>query len=272
MLANVLHAINGVDKQPIPYRPHPSLVGGQDRCLRASVYWRVGAPRNLADRALTLAVEHEVMKELTMQVIREKSAYTLSDEKMRVICGTDEYPLEASIDGILTDMLGNRYLLQIELVTQLTFEFLLQGHSCVEGLIKCCFLMKGSGLTQCDLLFKNKNTSAYLDYLLRYDCATDYLEILTTSSSHGDPVVPSQNLYHGLYASGSRWFRTVEEYAGSSELPPRPFHHTSWQCSYCSYPRLCWEHLSDNLQNPQPEKWSSRVHRASKELHQHVEL
>ena len=108
MLANVLHAINGVDPQEIPYKPHPSFVGGKDRCLRATVYWRMGIPQTLADRAQSLSCEHKALRELTLRTIREKSAYRLSCENTRVSCGlvefmgNKEYSLEADIDGVLT--------------------------------------------------------------------------------------------------------------------------------------------------------------------------
>ena len=271
MLANVLHAINGVDLQEIPYKPHPSFVGGKDRCLRATVYWRMGIPRTLADRAQSLSCEHKALKELTLQTIREKSAYRLSCENTRVFCGlvefTDnkEYPLEANIHGVLTDMMNRHYLLQIEPVVQKAFEELLEGETYLEELIKCCFLMKGTGLTQCVLLFKNKNTSAYLDFLLGYDSKTDFLEILSASSSQGDLITPLENQFTGLYRAGIEWFEKVEQCANSSTLPPRSFSRTSWQCSYCSYGHLCRQD-EGKFTNPLPMSWSSLVRRISNRM------
>ena len=268
MLANVLHAINGVDPQEIPYKPHPSFVGAKNRCLRATVYWRMGIPRTLPDRAQSLSREHKALKELTLRTIREKSAYRLSCEKTRVLCGlvefmgNKEYSLEADIDGVLTDMMNRRYLLQIEPVVQKAFEELLEGETYLEKLIKCCFLMKGAGLTQCVLLFKNKNTSAYLDFLLGYDCKTDFLEILSASSSQGDLITPLQNRFTGLYRAGMEWFEEVEECANSSILPPRSFSRTSWQCSYCCYGNLCRQD-EGKFTNPLPMPWSSLIRRVS---------
>jgi len=268
MLANVLHAINGVDPQEIPYKPHPSFVGGKDRCLRATVYWRMGIPRTLADRAQTLSCEHKALRELTLRTIREKSAYRLSCENTRVLCGlvefmgNKEYPLEADIDGVLTDTMNRRYLLQIEPVVQKAFEELLEGETYLEQLMKCCFLMKGAGLTQGVLLFKNKNTCAYLDFLLGYDCKADFLEILSASSSQGDLIAPLENRFSGLYRAGIEWFEKVEECANSSILPPRSFSRTSWQCSYCSYGNLCRQDEGIYIKSP-PMPWSSLVRRVS---------
>ena len=272
MLANVLHAVNGVDPHEIPYKPHPSLVGGKDRCLRATVYWRMGLPRTIPDRAQSLSEEHKRLKELTLQTIREKSAYRLSCENVQVFCGQaefmgKEYPLEARIDGVLTDMMNRRYLLQIEPVVQKSFEELLSGETYIEELIKSCFLMKGTGLTQCVLLFKNKNTSAYLDFLLGYDAGMDVLEILSSSSSQGDLITPRENRFTGLYRSGIEWFRTVEEYANSSILPPRSFSQNSWQCSYCSYGILCRQD-EDRSIKPMPVSWSSSVRRVTNGISQ----
>ena len=268
MLANVLHAINGVDPQEIPYKPHLSFVGGKDRCLRATVYWRMGIPRTLPDRAQSLSCEHKALRELTLRTIREKSAYRLSCENTRVLCGVvefmgnKEYPLEADIDGVLTDMMNRHYLLQIEPVVQKAFEELLEGETYLEELIKCCFLMKGAGLTQCVLLFKNKNTCAYLDFLLGYDCKADFLEILSASSSQGDLITPLENQFTGLYRAGIEWFEKVEEFANSSILPARSFSHTSWQCSYCSYGNLCRQD-EGKFTNPLPMPWSSLIRRVS---------
>ncbi|MGZ6220448.1 MAG: hypothetical protein ACXWMV_10670 [Syntrophales bacterium] len=268
MLANVLHAINGVDPQEIPYKPHPSFVGAENRCLRATVYWRMGIPRTLADRAQILSCEHKALRELTLRTIREKSAYRLSCENTRVLCGlvefmgNKEYPLEADIDGVLTDMMNRRYLLQIEPVVQKAFEELLKGETYLEELIKCCFLMKGAGLTQCVLLFKNKNTSAYLDFLLGYDSKADFLEILSVSSSRGELITPLENRFTGLYRAGIDWFEKVEECANSSILPPCSFSRTSWQCSYCSYGNLCRQDEGTYIKSV-PMPWSSLVRRVS---------
>jgi hypothetical protein len=232
------------------------------------VYWRLGIPRTLADRAQSLSCEHKALRELTLRTIREKSAYRLSCENTRVLCGlvefmgNKEYSLEAHIDGVLTDMMNRRYLLQIEPVVQKAFEELLEGETYLEELIKCCFLMKGAGLTQCVLLFKNKNTSAYLDFLLGYDCKADFLEILSVSSSQGDLITPLQNRFTGLYRAGIEWFEKVEEFANSSILPPRSFSRTSWQCSYCSYGNLCRQD-DDKSTNPLPMPWSSLIRRVS---------
>ncbi|MEN6319761.1 MAG: hypothetical protein ABFD82_13515, partial [Syntrophaceae bacterium] len=176
-----------------------------------------------------------------------------------------EYPLETNIDGVLTDMMNRNYLLQIEPVVQKAFKELLEGESYREELTKCCFLMKGTGMTQCVLLFKNKNTSAYLDFLLGYESKTDFLEILSASSSQGDLITPLNNQFTGLYRAGIEWFKKVEQCANSSTLPPRTFSHTSWQCSYCSYSNLCWQD-EGKYTNPLPMSWSSLVRRVSNEL------
>jgi hypothetical protein len=271
MLANVIHAINGTEPHEISYTPQPSLVGGKNRCLRATVYWRMGIPRTLPDRAQSLSEEHKLLKEFTKRTIREKSAYHLSHENIQISCGQVEfmgdttYPLEAYIDGILTDMMNRNYLLQIELVVQKAFEELLAGETFLEELTKSCFLMKGTGLTQCVLLFKNKNTSAYMDFLLGYDDGTDTLTILSSSSSTGDVITPLQDNFRGLYRVGLDWFRKVERFAASSELPPRSFSHNSWQCSYCSYGTLCRQPGKQS-----PKSWTSAVRRVSNGMSQEM--
>ena len=265
MISEILHALNFADIQGMPYKPHPSYVGGGDRCLRAMVYWRLGIERKFADREQSLKNEHAVLKELTFQVIREKSAYNLSFTNETFICGRIEfngkgYPLESNIDGVLTDVLENKYLLQVELVTQKCFEDLLQGTICpVEKLIKCCLLMKGTGLTQCVLLFKNKNTSAYLEYQLVYDASGDMLDIVSTASSSG--VMPSilQNHFPGLYRAGIEWFCKVEECAKTKQIPPVAYEPGSWQCSYCSFRNLCHQPHTHPEQNQNPVDWVSLV-------------
>ncbi|MBZ0158429.1 MAG: hypothetical protein K8I29_19700 [Alphaproteobacteria bacterium] len=274
MLAEVLHKIAGFDREERgDYFPRPSLAG-PERCLRALTYWAMGTPedKGMADRFLMVLDDSSWHEELTADWIR-KSAYALHSQQMSVdICRMGIYPqtkdkegniteptrhcttcdqevpldvLHGHIDGIVTDLLGTDYLWEHKALNHFTFERFWNGELPMDYLTQCCLYLRGLQLVNPEmkrgnLLIKNKNTSAYIDYLIEYDNANDTATIIEISHSNGTKKQGGQ-AFPGITNSAIERFRTVREHVARQELPDRPHElGTQFPCGYCAWEETCW--------------------------------
>ncbi len=246
MLADLLIKIAGMTAKPeAEYRPRPSSAG-PERCLRQLVYKALGTPgKPTGDRFIMVLDDSSWHEELTADWIR-KSAFQLLDQQREVVCGTTihrgkPYEVAGHIDGLIRDLGGVDRLWEHKAVNHFSFERMLKGEYPLDYLTQCVLYLTGLKLKEAVLLVKNKNTSAYLEYLMSYDGGGDVLTILHVMGSDGTYLSGPVEI-PGLYANAFKRFEIVEAYRANGELPPRQYDRTSdWQCSYCQYSEVCYE-------------------------------
>ena len=259
MLADVLVKIAGMEAPPeAPYRPRPSS-SGPDRCLRQLVYKArgfVGKP--IGDRFIMVLDDSSWHEELTADWIR-KSAFQLLDQQLAVSCGTtthmgQPYEVTGSIDGIIKDLVRAARLWEHKAINHFSFERMLKGEYPMDYLTQCCLYITGlrkqeayKDLQEAVLLVKNKNTSAYLEFLMAFDPEQDVLTIRHIIGSDGT-VLTGPVEFHDLYTNAFKRFEFVEAHRAAGTLPARQYDRTSdWQCDYCPYAEICYEGYEDEF-------------------------
>lgn len=246
MLADLIIKIAGMEaKKEAEYRPRPSSAG-PERCLRQLVYRAQGITgKPIGNRFIMVLDDSSWHEELTADWIR-KSAFQLLDQQKRVICGTTThrgktYEVVGHIDGLIRDMAGVDRLWEHKAVNHFSFERMLRGEYPLDYLTQCVLYLTGLNIKEGVLLVKNKNTSAYLEFLLSYCRGGDVLTILHVMGSDGTYLSGPVEI-PGLYQNAFKRFELVEAYRAAGKLPPRQYDRTSdWQCSYCQYYEVCYE-------------------------------
>lgn len=247
MLAEIILKVAGMEKKSkSKYYPRPSIAG-PERCLRQTVYWASGIPadKQMADRFVLVLDDSSWHEELTADWMR-KTAYNLHSEQMEV----EVEGLKGHIDGIITDITGTDYLWEHKAINHFTFERYWKGTWPLDYITQCCMYLRGLKKINPDmdiavLLIKNKNTSQYIDMVIRYDAGSDTACIQSVTHSNGDkrqskdkPLLEIKNIISDALGK----FVRVSEYACSKTLPDRPFEiGTTFPCDYCSWGKTCWE-------------------------------
>ena len=185
MIANILHTAAGMEREEFKYRHRPSGAG-PERCIRELVYKakETTVDRQINDRILHIFQDGHWHEELTNDWIR-KTTYKLHSEQMTVECG---YGLKGHIDGIIEDMLGNEYLYEHKGMNHFTFQRYEKDTRPLDYFTQCALYLKGlmkvnPDINKAILLVKNKNTSAFLEFILRYDDQTDTLYLISMAFS-----------------------------------------------------------------------------------------
>lgn len=225
-----------VQEESGPYRPRPSLAG-PERCIRSLVYHAAGTPRAaLPGRAVVIFDDGRWHQQLLADWIR-KSAYQLHSEEMLV-----ETPVgPGHIDGIITDLLQLDRLLEVKSVNHFSYERWWKGDYPLDYFTQVALYVAGLQKVQPEinealLLCKNKNTSALMEFRLRYDRDDDSLALVEIIRSDGENSKSDFIMYCVTRVAVEK-FRQVEEYAASKTLPARPFEYGSdWPCGYCVAP------------------------------------
>jgi len=263
MLADIIPKIAAEEQtEPHAYFPRPSMAG-PDRCVRQMVYHANGTPpAPWPGRAVLVFDDSSWHEELTKDWIR-KTAYALHSEQMAVECPLPgplkqkrtcelcDRPvprdrIHGHIDGIITDMLQVDRVFEHKGISHFSYEAAWRGNWPLDNICQTCIYTRGAQevnpeITEALLLLKNKNTAAYMEFLLRYDRDEDSVRILEIIRSDGqrskpDVVIPDiiTNAFHK--------FRLVEEHVVEGTLPVRPFPvGTDYPCGYCRWGRTCWE-------------------------------
>jgi CRISPR/Cas system-associated exonuclease Cas4 (RecB family) len=276
MIADIIHKVAGFERKDAQYRPRPSAAG-QEICAKKLVYHAQGVVgEQPADRMAMVLDDSSWHEELTADWIC-KSGYALHSRQMPItltnalpfMAGHPAYhcwecskreerpvrlaamDLHGHIDGILTDILDTDYLWEHKALNHFTFERYWGGEDPVDYFVQSGVIyVRGVQVWQprcrkCCLLIKNKNTAAYLEYLLDYDRDTDTLVVEEVINSNGDRRSPG-TVYAGLYRQAIEKFETIERHRASGTLPQRPFPPDDWHCRYCPYQRTCWEGAGGN--------------------------
>jgi len=218
------------------------------RCLRQMVYQSLGFPQeDLAGRAVLVFDDSSWHEELTKNWI-DKSIIKLHSSQMKVDCiqTIRGQQVSGSIDGILTLPTGEDILFEHKAIncnsweryakgdpTELPWDYLAQCAIYINGLNKF-----NPEIKKACLLMKNKNTSAYLEYLLSYDFKTDTLSVNELITSQRDIVEIHHNMVGILDNILKKWDE-VDTYSGSKKLPLRPYPADNWRCQYCGYKNQC---------------------------------
>ena len=258
MLAEMLLKVAGMGQKPAQlYRPRPSS-SGPERCLRQLCYkaFRLAEPK-MADRFVVVLDDSSWHEELTADLIR-RSAFQLNSQQLRVNCGTTIhmgklFDVCGDIDGIITDLLSVDRLWEHKAINHFGFERYLKGAYPMDYFTQCCLYLVGLQkfnpyLREAILLIKNKNTSAYLEYLLDYDSANDSLTVKHLMRSDGT-FRDGEDLaiFNNLYRNAFDRFALVEKHRLAQTLPDRQFDRSDWQCDYCPFSEPCYENYQDEF-------------------------
>ncbi len=258
MIADILHKVAGMEKEERQlYRPRPSLAG-PERCLRQMVYWafRVPEDKQMADRFVMVLDDSSFQEAITEDWIN-KSAFQLHSQQMEVECielsfmPEGKRTLRGSIDGIITDMMMKDRHYEHKSLNHFSFERYWAGTLPLDYITQCCLYQIGlrklnPEIDETVLLIRNKNTSAYIDYLILYDAATDTAHIREISHSNGKKQLPKPGekfvvSLEKIVTNAVERFRLIEQHLKDGTLPDREYEPGDWQCQYCSWGvETCW--------------------------------
>ena len=248
MLADVILKIAGQfqEKEDSKYYPRPSMAG-PERCIRQMVYHGLNFPHDpLAGRAVMIFSDSSFHEDLTADWIR-KSAFQLHSEQMEVISDFDfDFTLTGHIDGIITDLLGNDFLWEHKAINHFSWQKYWDGTIPYDYVAQCCIYLHGlykdnKNLNRAVLLLKNKNTAAYMEYIIYYDVHQDRATVEQAVNSAGD-IKQVHEIIENAVGKCFDKFSAVNEYIRTQTLPKRQyFIGDDWHCDYCAYGKTCWE-------------------------------
>lgn len=244
MIAEILHKIAAEEyasKEGQAYRPRPSLAG-PERCIRQLAYMAgagEGEKKPLPGRAVMVMDDSSWHADLTLNWLR-KSGYTVHSEEMEI----EIEELKGSVDAVITDLLGNDYVLEHKAIAHFSWEsFAKKEKLPLDYLTQLALYIRGikkvnPEISKGILLLKNKNQSGYLDYLC--ELRGDNLHILTRANHLGEVTDLNEVVLENVIANAFEKFRIVEEYKKAGTLPDRQYEIDSWRCDYCPYTQTCW--------------------------------
>jgi hypothetical protein len=242
MLADILHKLS--DEEKHIYYPRPSI-SGPERCIRQLVYWGLGIKKEpLPGRTYHIFDDGIFHEELVADWIR-KSAFQIHSQQMQVDCGTEQgIHLQGSIDGIITDMIGQDYLWENKSINHFTCQRFWAGEVPLDYVTQCCLYLRGlkkvnPDINKAVLLIKNKNTSAYLEFIIEYSRDIDTAQIMERINSQGEHAVMDYTI-ENITTDAFAKFAKVQDYVERKTLPRRQYEPDNWRCEYCSYNHTCY--------------------------------
>ena len=247
MIADMLHKVAGMDQSSDQaYHPRPSLAG-PERCLRSLVYHKLGIKKKaFPGRTLMIFDDGIWGEEITLDWI-SKTSYQVSSSQMKILVKlSPTLKIPGSIDGIITDLTGYDRVLELKHINHFSFErYRNQKALPLDYITQCCLYIKGCSefnpdIREALLLLKNKNTAAYLEYVIRFDYETDTALVRTMTGSQGEDIELDKELL-GVFSGVRDRFEAVEKYAKEKRLPIRPYEPSDWQCEYCSWASECYK-------------------------------
>ena len=224
------------------YRQRPSLAG-PERCIRQMVYMASGhKPKALPGRAVVVLDDSSWHEELTLNWLRKpNSGFTVHSEQMPI----EVDGMKGSIDAIITDIIGVDRLLEHKALSHFGFEELLKGHLPFDYFTQMALYIKAlqksnPELTEGILFVKNKNQSAYLDYVVKYYSIVDELHVVTMTH-HSGRIIDINKIIQNITIDAKAKFAKVEQYVQEHTLPARQYTIDTWRCAYCGYRDICWQ-------------------------------
>jgi hypothetical protein len=275
-----------------PWRARPSSAG-TERCERSEVYKSVGTKAQpIAGRTIILFDDGEWHEELSIAWI-QKTIYEHHSSQMgvdtvvipgahkRYICFTcspkhpdgtlikgkeiwvDEDVVHGHIDGIITDPAGTDYLFEHKSASRFAFARWAKGDELPLDYFTQMALYiwglrhLGNSLDGGVLLIKCKDTSAYMEYVVRG--AVDSLDpepgmviesAIWMEGDHAEqvPLTTEQRQLPALITAAIARFKSIVAHRDAKTIPPRPFPRDHWRCSYCSFEGVCWEGWAEDVE------------------------
>lgn len=249
MLAEIIPALAGMEKQErSDYYPRPSLAG-PERCIRQMTYWgsKTSEDKQVSDRFILTIDDSTWHEYLTIDWIN-KSAYKLHSQQMEVGL-KDSMIRPGHMDGIITDLLNIDRVFEHKALNHFTFEKYWKGEWPLDYITQCCIYIKGAkrvnpDISEAVLLIKNKNTAQYFDMIIVYDDIADTSSVFSMSRSTGEVKVGKNNeplfVMEGVVWKAETKFQIVSEHIKQQSLPDRPYGIDDWHCSYCNWGETCW--------------------------------
>ncbi len=163
--------------------------------------------------------------------------------------------IHGHIDGIVTDMMFVDTHYEHKGLNHFTFEKIWNSEAYPQDYItQCCIYQRGirvnlnPDITRSVLLIKNKNTAAYMDFLIEYDLESDTAYIVEMSRSSGEKVVGSREepifVMENIVRNAMAKFREVYIHVQNGTFPDRQYELSDWQCQYCPWGNIegtCWQ-------------------------------
>ncbi|HRR41345.1 MAG TPA: hypothetical protein P5244_08950 [Syntrophales bacterium] len=253
MIAEIIPKIAGqFAEEEQGYHPRPSMAG-PERCIRQMVYHALGIERRpFPGRALLVFDDGRWHEELSLDWLR-KSAFQVNSEQMLINISFPGFGLSliGHIDALLTDILGNDYLLEHKAINHFTFQRYWDGQLPLDYITQVCLYLRGlqavnPELRRAILLIKNKNTAAYLEFLIEYDQSTDLALIIEMTDSSGEKKTLDAKI-ENICRDAFTKFQTVEDYCKKRTLPKRQYFIDDWHCDYCGWAAACWENYKEEF-------------------------
>jgi len=249
MLADLFHKVAQMEYKEYDFKPRPSLAG-PERCSRQMVFWGMGIPREpMPGRAIMIFDDSSWHEELTLDWLR-KTAYQIHSQQMSVQCRP---PMgKGRIDGIITDIEKIDRLLEHKAISHFSFQrlwnsasnevpldYITQTVIYLDGLQK-----ENPEIGEAILLVKNKNTTQYLEYRLKYKW--DLVHIIEKINSQGEQVEINVQISN-LYQNAIDKFNDILSYIAEKRLPKRQYEMNDWHCEYCGWYEPCWENYHEEF-------------------------
>ena len=249
MLSDLIPKLAEMAEDVSAFYPRPSLAD-PERCLRQSVYWGLGIPRQpLSGRAHIVFDDSSWGEELVRDWLR-KSAYQIHSDQMAVPAPA---PMKSGhIDGIITDLAGKDYLLEIKNISHFSFQDIWGGRRPIGYFNQMAIYLWGlqkiqPEITKGILLIKNKNQGQFLEFIVEYSAADDKLTILEMTKSTGETQSPNLS-YPNITADAVKRFHLIQDYIDKKTLPKREYEQGEWRCLYCGWSEPCWKNYAEEFQ------------------------
>lgn len=248
MIADIILKIAGQfqEQEDHKYYPRPSMAG-PERCTRQMVYHGLNVAKEpLPGRAVMIFSDSSFHEDLTADWIR-KSAFQLHSEQMevKIDCNGYEIILTGHIDGIVTDLLGNDYLWEHKAINHFSWIKYWDGALPFDYFAQCCIYLRGlhsdnPNINKAVLLLKNKNTAAYMEFIISYDYDSDLAVVEQSTNSNGETKEINYAIPVAVQSCFEK-FKHVNECIKTSTLPKRDyFIGEDWHCDYCPWGKVCW--------------------------------
>ena len=276
MFAELINQIAKESREEFgPYRPRPSSAG-PEKCIRSLTYSALGVPPAPMPGRAVLRMDDSKWHEVLTRDWFARSVYKLHSDQMAIefpapglnkkeyICDQCEKAvlpecLHGHLDWLALEPLGQDWLVEHKAIDHFRFQqYAADKARPLDNLTQTCCYSKGLqllqvGLDRINVLFKNKNTAQYLEFLGRYDPDTDTATITERIESYGDaPAIRTKIDWteKNIVENALVKFREVEQFRESKAVPPRPYpFDTEFPCGYCDHAGTCWDGYIAQLPN-----------------------
>ena len=267
-IANDSLKIEGEEKEQA-YRARPSS-SDPERCLRQMDYHMQNYPKGaMASRAYGVFEDGNDQEANTIKRINKTSYRHHSNQLTMNIpvtginlegyvcpqCGEEVPPehIHTHIDGIITDLMGTEYLFEHKAISHFQFQKWLTGELPLSYFTQTAWgikglLIEGFDINRATILIKNKNTSAFVEFLVYYDLELDTMVVYEKANSNKETEILNVVLPRITELCTDR-FLEIEKFAVEGKLHERGFMiGESWRCDYCQWNETCWTEIEKDFE------------------------